>query len=152
MGKLHPQGGRPIKHKVHARRAKTPIIHWSEEQESAFFKALSRRGILRDGIAAAGPPITRDVVRWRRENEAEFEAKVLEAIDESNDTLMTSLWDRGVTGNERTRELRGGGSVKEVVYDTPAVQLLMRYRMPNLFGRIELTGKDGRDIKIKVVE
>ena len=131
-------------------RARKKDADWTADQDSRFLTELAKRGIIQNAINAAG--VTRSAADYRRSQDANFAAACKEAIEASNDVLMNALWDRGIDGVEQTYPRPGGVTVKTRKFDTPAVQLLMRERYPHLFSRLELTGKDGRDIKIKVVE
>ncbi len=123
---------------------------WTPEVEKTFLEALSKRGNIQDGIDATG--VSRRAVDYRREKDEEFSAKFTDAKAEAFDRAMAVLHDRGFDGVERTY-IRGGKTIIEKQADTPAAQLWLRKEDPATFGgRLELTGKDGRDIRIKVVE
>ena len=132
----------------HARARKRPQP-WTAEVEARFLEALAQCGIVADGLKAAN--VERSTVEKRRQKNAGFAAACAQAIEASNDILLASLWGRGVEGQSRSY-MRRGELIEEKQYDTPAAHLIMRQRFPQLFGRLEVTGKDGREIIIKVVE
>ena len=122
---------------------------WTPEVEKTFLEALSRRGRLQDALDATG--ITRKAAEYRKGKDSKWAETCGYAIEEWKDRFIATLVDRATIGIKKTY-IRGGQAIIEYQPDTPAAQLVMRECGMGQFSRLELTGKDGREIKIKVVE
>lgn len=128
------------------RAMRRPGQHLCDDEREAiqekFLQILSRTANIRAACKAAG--ISRPMVYYWQEHDAEFSMRFNIANQEANDLLLAAAWERSVKGTEKpvvsmgkqvfvTKKVKGKEVEKplmERVYSDNLLALLMKARMP----------------------
>lgn len=116
--------------------------HWT----LAFLAALAEVGVLTQAAQAAG--VDRSTVFRRRQDDPEFDAACVDAMEQAADKLEREARRRAVEGVEEP-VYQGGKLVgTKLVYSDALLSLLLKGRRKQVFAeRTEITGAEGGPVK-----
>jgi hypothetical protein len=128
-------------------RAKVPRMT-TERRKAAFIEELTRRGIVTDAARAAG--VHRCTPYAWYEDDAEFAAAWVDAVEQAIDTMESEAFRRAVEGLEKP-VFQGGrcvGSIREYS-DTLLIAMLKAHRPAKYRDHtsMEITGANGGPIR-----
>jgi len=105
----------------------------SDEQRQTFLDVLSRTGVIRPALEAAG--FKRNCLP-RLRSDPDFEAAYREALEDATDTMESEAYRRAVNGVLRTKAIGSGENtqfIDELHYSDPMLMFLLKANRPDRF-------------------